>query len=143
MKKQLITTSVIAAAFILSACTTLQENAASQKITTPDGVTLMNEMELRETLVGNTYEGNSVKYDGSYIEYIHPDGNIRGLWNGIDRYKGKWAISGQVWCYKYRNSSGCNTLSKKGNTIYWYKPDGSTRGGKATVLTGDPKKLSQ
>ena len=122
----------------------MQETAESKEVIQPEGVTLMTEAELRETLVGNTYEGDSVKYPGStYIEFIQADGTIRGLWNGEDRYKGKWVISGPVWCYKYKNSNGCNTLAKAGDTIFWYSLDGTTRGGKSIVVAGDSKNLAQ
>ena len=128
----------------LAGCKTLQETAESKEVIQPEGVTLMREAELRETLVGNTYEGDSVKYPGStYIEFIQADGTIRGLWNGEDRYKGKWVISGPVWCYKYKNSNGCNTLAKAGDTIFWYSLDGTTRGGKSIVVAGDSKNLAQ
>ena len=128
----------------LAGCKTLQETAESKEVTQPEGVTLMSETELRETLVGNTYEGDSVNYPGStYIEFIQPDGTIRGLWNGKDRYKGEWVISGPVWCYKYKNSNGCSTMAKTGNTIFWYALDGTTRGGKSIVMAGDPKNLAQ
>ena len=129
---------------MLLGCKNLLETAQSKEITPPEGVTLMTETDLRNTLVGNTYEGDSVKYPGStYIEYIHPEGKINGLWNGEERYKGEWAISGNVWCYKFKGSSGCNTLSKSGNTIYWYALDGTNKGGKAQVMSGDPKNLAQ
>ena len=128
----------------LAGCKTLQETAESKEVIQPEGVTLMTEAELRETLVGNTYEGDSVKYPGStYIEFIQADGTIRGLLNGEDRYKGKWVISGPVWCYKYKNSNGCNTLAKAGDTIFWYSLDGTTRGGKSIVVAGDSKNLAQ
>lgn len=127
----------------LNGCKTLDEKAVEAKFTNPEGVTLMTEAELRETLVGNTYAGDSVKSNGSYIEFIQPDGKISGLWNGTDRYKGEWAISGKVWCYKYKSSNGCNILSKSGDTIYWYELDGSSLGGKATVTKGDSKGLAK
>jgi len=128
----------------LAGCQTLQETAESKQVTQPEGVELMTETELRKTLVGNTYEGKSVKYPGStYIEFIQPDGTIRGLWNGKDRYKGQWVISGRVWCYKYKSSNGCNTLAKTGDTVFWYALDGTTRGSKSIVMAGDPKKLAQ
>jgi len=133
---------VVAIAVALGGCKTLLETAQTQTYTQPEGVTLMTEAELRNTLVGNTYAGDSVRYQGStYVEYIRPDGKINGLWNGSDRYKGEWAISGKVWCYKYKNSSGCNTLAKSGDTIFWYGLDGTTKGGKAVVTAGDPQKL--
>jgi hypothetical protein len=143
-KKQTFTWILMTALMVtLAGCKTLQETAEGEKYTAPEGVTLMTEAELRETLVGNTYAGDSVKYDGSYIEFIQPDGKINGLWNGTDRYKGEWAISGNIWCYKYKSSNGCNTLSKSGDTIYWYQLDGSTMGGKATVTKGDSKDLAK
>jgi hypothetical protein len=121
-------------------CKSLQETAESREVTQPEAVTLMTETELRETLVGNTFEGDSVKHPGStYIEFIQPDGTIRGLWDGKDRYKGEWVISGQVWCYKYKSSNGCSTMAKTGNTISWYALDDTTRGGKSIVMAGDPK----
>ena len=130
--------------FALVGCKTLQETAESKEVTQPEAVTLMTETELRKTLVGNTYEGESVRYPGStYIEFIQPDGTIRGLWDGKDRYKGEWVISGQVWCYKYKSSNGCSTMAKTGNTIFWYALDGTTKGGKAIVTEGDPKNLAQ
>jgi hypothetical protein len=104
----------------------------------------MTEAELRKTLVGNTYEGESVNYPGStYVEFIQPDGTIRRLWNGKDRYKGEWVIAGPVWCYKYKKSNGCSTITKTGDTIFWYALDGTTRGGKAIVMAGDSKSLAQ
>ena len=125
-------------------CKTLQETAQSKNFTKPEGVTMMTEAELRKTLLSNTYEGDSIDYPGStYMEFIHPDGKISGLWNGKDRYKGEWAISGNIWCYKYKTLNGCNTAAKSGNTIYWYALDGTTDGGKSNVLAGDPKKLAQ
>jgi hypothetical protein len=128
----------------LAGCKTLQETAESKEVTQPEGVVLMTEAELIETLVGNTYEGDSVNYPGStYIEFIQPDGTIRGLWNEKDRYKGEWVISGSVWCYKYKKSNGCSTLTKTGDTIFWYALDGTTRGGKAIVMAGDSKNLDQ
>jgi hypothetical protein len=104
----------------------------------------MAEAELRKTLVGNTFEGESVNHPGStYIEFIQLDGTIRGLWNGRDRYKGEWVIAGPVWCYKYKKSNGCSTITKTDNTIFWYALDGTTRGGKAIVMAGDSKNLAQ
>ena len=42
----------------------------------------MTEAEIRDIVVGNTYEGDSVKNPGNnYVEYTHPDGKISGLWN--------------------------------------------------------------
>ena len=144
IKQITILTSCSVFLFALAGCKTLQETAESKEVTQPEGVKLMTETELRKTLIGNTYEGDSVKYPGStYIEFIQPDGTIQGLWNGKDRYKGKWVISGQVWCYKYKKSSGCNTMAKTGNTIFWYALDGTTKGGKAIVTEGDPKSLAQ
>jgi hypothetical protein len=128
----------------LASCKSLQEVAQSKKFTQPEGVTLMTEQDLRDTLVGNTYKGDSVRYPGStYIEYIHPDGKISGLWNGQERYKGEWVISDKLWCYKYKNSNGCNTLSKSGATIFWYGLDGTSKGGKSLVVSGDPNQLTQ
>ncbi len=128
----------------LAGCKNLLETAQGQKFTQPEGVTLMTEAEIRETIVGNTYEGDSVRYPGStYIEYIHPDGKISGLWNGQDRYKGKWAVSGRVWCYRYETTRGCNTLAREGSTIRWYALDGSYKGGKSVVMAGDPRNLAQ
>jgi len=102
----------------------------------------MTEAELRETLIGNTYTGESIRNLGNtYLEFIQPDGKISGLWNGSDRYKGEWAIHGKIWCYKYKKSSGCYTMSKSGDTIYWYSLDGTTNGGKSTLMTGNPKSL--
>ena len=51
--------------FALIGCKTLQETAESKEVTQPEAVTLMIETELRKTLVGNTYEGGSVIYQGS------------------------------------------------------------------------------
>jgi hypothetical protein len=68
----------------------------SEKYTTPEGVTLMTEAELKSTLVGNTYAGDSTRYPGStFIEYTQPDGKISGLWNAKDRYKGAWSGGAQ------------------------------------------------
>ena len=133
---------IAAMLFSLAGCKTLLETAQSQQYTQPEGVTLMSEAEMRSTLVGNTYAGDSVNHPGStYIEFIHPDGKISGLWNGSERYKGEWAISGKVWCFKYKSMSGCNTLAKSGDTIFWYGLDGTTKGGKSVVSAGDPKNL--
>jgi hypothetical protein len=107
IKRIAILTSCCAFLFALAGCKSLQEVAQSKKFTQPEGVTLMTEQNLRDTLVGNTYKGDSVRYPGStYIEYIHPDGKISGLWNGQERYKGEWVISDKLWCYKYKNSNG-------------------------------------
>ena len=134
-----------AALFVsLAGCKNLLETAQEKKFTQPEGVTLMTEAEIRETVVGNTYEGDSVRYPGNtYIEYIHPDGKISGLWNGSDRYKGQWAVSGKVWCYRYKSTSGCSTLARDGDTIRWYALDGSYRGGKSVVTAGDPRELAR
>lgn len=139
-KKAILVSSVILATLV--GCKTLEETAQTATPTPPEGVTLMAEAELRSTLIGNTYKGESVRNPGStYVEFIQPDGNISGLWNGNDRYKGKWAISGNVWCYQYKSQSGCNTLAKEGDIIYWYQTDGSTKGGKSVVVAGDPHEL--
>jgi len=127
----------------LVGCKTLQETTMSKKVTKPEGVTIMSEQELRDTLVGNTYAGDSVRYDGTYVEYIRPDGKINGLWKGTDRYKAEWAISGNVWCAKYKSGTQCSTLAKSGDTIYWYALDGTTKGGKSKVTSGDSQKLGQ
>ena len=128
----------------LAGCKNLMEVAQSKEYVEPEGVTLMSEAEMRDFLVGNTYQGDSVRHPGStYIEFIHPDGKINGLWNGEDRYKGNWAISGKVWCYKYKTINGCNTFSRSGDTVFWYRLDGTTKGGKSTVLAGDPNNLAQ
>jgi hypothetical protein len=128
----------------LAGCKTLQETAESKEVTQPEGVALKTEAELRKTVVGNTYEGESENYPGStYLEFIQPDGTIRGIWNGKDRYKGEWVIAGPVWCCKYKKSNGCSTIAKTGDTICWYALDGTTRGGKAIVLAGDSKNLAQ
>jgi hypothetical protein len=104
----------------------------------------MTESEIRNTVVGNTYKGDSVRYPGStYIEFIHPDGRISGLWDGRDRYKGEWVVAGRVWCYKYKSTSGCNTFAKSGDNILWYDLDGEYHGGKSNVVQGDPENLSQ
>lgn len=137
----------LAAGFLLvslAGCKNLLETAQEKKYIEPAGVTLMTETEIRNTVVGNTYKGESVRYPGStYIEYIHPDGRISGLWNGTDRYKGKWAVAGPVWCYRYETQRGCNTLVKSGDRILWYHLDGSHGGGEALVMAGDPENLSQ
>lgn len=123
-------------------CKSLEEVAQGKKHTAPEGVTLMTESELRETLVGNTYSGDSTRSPGNtYVEFIRPDGTTSGLWSGTDRYKGKWAISGKVWCSQYKQSSSCNTLSKDGDTIYWYQLDGTTKGGMSKVRPGNPDEL--
>jgi len=128
----------------LVGCKTLQETAMSKKVTKPAGVTLLSEQEMRDTLVGNTYAGDSVRYPGStYIEFIRPDGKIKGLWNGTDRYTGEWAISGNVICAKYPSTSNCSTMSKSGDTIYWYDLDGTTEGGYSKVTSGDSQNLGQ
>ena len=129
----------------LVGCKTLQETAEGKKFTQPEGVVLMTEAELRNTLVGNTYEGvHQVRWPGStYIEYLHPDGKILGLWNGYNRYWGKWAISDKVFCSKYKSSSGCYTLTKSGNTIYWHDLNGKKiKNAQSNVMVGDPKNLS-
>ena len=131
----------------LVGCKTLQETAMSKKVTKPEGVTLMSEQEMRDMLVGNTYMGDSVRNPGStYIEFIHADGNISGMWDGRSRkrYKAKWAMSGNVMCTKYEKSSYCNTLAKSGDTIYWYNLDGTTQEGRyAKVTSGDSQNLGQ
>ena len=143
-KQTIIGITAATALALLSGCATLQETAEGKTVTQPEGVELMSEAELWKTLVGNTYQGDSIKFPGNaYIEFVNPDGTIRGLWNGKDRYKGEWVIAGQVWCYKYKSSRGCNTLAKQGDTIYWYSLEGTTRGGKAIVMAGDPNNLNQ
>ena len=143
-KHKITSIAAATALALLSGCTTLQEMADSKTVTQPAGVELMGEAELRQALVGNTYGGDSVTYPGNtYIEFINPDGTIHGLWNGTDRYKGSWAVSGQVWCYKYKRGPGCNTLAKQGDTIYWYSLDGTTKGGISILSAGDPKNLNQ
>ena len=142
MNIKLKSAHLVAAALLvsLSGCKTLQETAEGMEYVEPEGVTLMAEAEIREMLVGNTYMGDSVNSPGSrYIEYIHEDGRISGLWNGEDRYKGQWVIYGPVWCYRYETQNGCNTLVRSGDSILWYKPDGRYEGGKALVVAGDPK----
>ena len=146
MKIKTKSTYLLSAVLVVSlaGCKNLLETAQEKKFTQPEGVTLLTEAEIRETVVGNTYQGDSVRYPGStYVEFIHPDGKISGLWNGQDRYKGEWAISGNVWCYKYKNSRGCNTLAREGDTILWYSLDGSYKGGKSVVMAGDPKNLAR
>jgi hypothetical protein len=136
--------ATVALLLSLAGCKSLTETAESEKYSVPEGVTLMTESEIRDTLVGNTYKGESIRSPGStYVEFIHADGGISGLWDGSQRYKGSWAISGPVWCYKYKSTSGCNTLARSGDDILWYDLDGSYRGGKSTVVTGDPENLSQ
>lgn len=131
-------------AVTLVGCQTLQETTMSKKVTKFEGVTLMSEQELRDTLVGNTYAGDSVRSPGNtYVEFIRPDGKINGLWNGKDRYKGKWDISGNVWCAKYPTSTQCSTMAKSGDTIYWYALDGTAKGAKAKVTSGDSQNLGQ
>ncbi len=125
-------------------CKSLQEITMSKKVTKPEGVTLMSEQEIKDTIVGNTYAGDSVRNPGStYVEFIRPDGRIKGLWNGTDRYNGEWAISGNVICAKYPSSTQCSTLAKSGDTIYWYALDGTTKGGYARVTPGDSQNLGQ
>jgi len=143
-KHKIIGITAATALLLLTGCKTLQETAESKTFTKPEGVTLMSEAELRETLVGNTYEGESVRYPGNaYVEFISPEGKIHGLWNGKERYSGEWVISGQIWCYRYKSQSGCNTLARSGDTLFWYALDGTTRGGKSMVVAGDPNNLNQ
>ena len=126
----------------LSGCKTLQERAAESKYTTPDGVTLMTEAEIRKALVGNTIAGDSSHYPGnSFIEYYHNDGKVTGLWNGQKRYLGEWALSGKILCYRFPNQKGCSTLALSGNEIQWYALDGSPED-KSTWMKGDPKGLA-
>ncbi len=113
----------------------------SQGVGEAERVILMSEAELKKTLVGNTLAGNSE--GNTYIEYNQPDGLISGLWNEKERYKGEWTIEGKVWCYKYEESSGCNTIAKSGNKIYWYTVDGTYEGSTSSLMTGDPRKLAQ
>lgn len=139
-------TYLFAVAFLinLTGCKSLLEVAESREYIQPDGVILMTEAEIREFLVGNTYKGDSVSYPGNtYIEFISPDGKISGLWNEEERYKGTWAIFGKVWCYKYKTTNGCNTLSRSGDTLTWYGLDGTHKGGKSIVVSGDPRNLAQ
>ena len=137
---------VLLSVFIVTlvGCKTLQETTMSKKVTKPEGVTLMSEQEMRDMLVGNTYAGDSVRTPGStYIEFVHPDGKIFGLWNGKDRYQGQWAMSGNVMCAKYKRATYCSTLARSGDTIYWYALDGSTQGGFSKVTSGDSRNLGQ
>ena len=128
----------------LAGCKNLVETAQEKKYTPPEGVTLMPENQIRDTIVGNTYAGDSVRHAGStYMEYIHPDGRISGLWNGTERYTGSWALSGSVWCYRYQSTRGCTTLAKSGDTIRWYRLDGSYRGGESIVTAGDTHNLAR
>ena len=128
----------------LAGCKTLQDTAMSKTVIKPEGVTLMSEQEMRDMLVGNTYAGDSVRTPGpTYAEYIHSDGRISGLWNGTDRYKGTWAISGNVMCAKYPQATYCSTMARDGDTFTWYDLDGTSRGAFATVTPGDSQNLAQ
>lgn len=109
------------------------------EFTTPEGVTLLTEEEIRAKIIGNTLEGK--EYGKRWWELYLPDGNIAGLW-ATERYGGKWTLSGPVMCYDYKGSGydGCWTMSLEGDKIDYYKMDGEPDGD-AKLREGNPKAL--
>lgn len=140
--KEVIAVLLLFMATVLSGCQSLQDVAESKEFSVPKGVTLLTEPEIREALIGNSYSGDSVKFPGNqYLEFIQPDGSINGLWNGRSRYDGEWAVHGKIWCYKRRNNSDCNTVSRSGSTIYWHHLDGRSDRARSRLYQGNPKNL--
>lgn len=125
----------------LSGCRVLQTSATSTNYIQPEDTSLLTGETIREIIVGNTVEGESSKYPGNfYVEYYLEDGTISGLWNE-EPYSGKWANSGSVWCYKYTDLKGCNTIALNGDEITWIKLDGVATENKAMLFRGNPKNL--
>ena len=111
----------------------------------PAGVTILTEDEILTMIVGNTLVGAKEPW----VEYYKPDGTkkrglIRGLWEGSQRYKGRWKIKGSLWCLSYPDdpdSNGCWTLALIGDKVEWYKPNGKEDPPPSTLLLGNPKNL--
>jgi hypothetical protein len=123
--------------FALGACA----NASPEQERHAAAATHLSGAELATTLPGNTLSGAS-KSGSTFVEYYDPDGEIRGLWKGTDRYLGRWAIRGDTFCADYEGTEDdyCAILSLNGSEMYWLKADGSVENADrpARLITGNP-----
>ena len=108
MKKML---SFLGVVVILLVVTVSFKTAFAQDYTytAPEGVAILTEDELRETLSGNTV------YYSKAAEYYYPDGGIKAknLKAGFN-YSGRWSIKGPVICFDYEEDKydNCQTVSR-------------------------------
>ena len=117
---------------------------AQQEFQTPAGVTLMTEAEILAALPGNTLAGVSRGTD--WAEHYDPSGNIRGLWGRTPKhlYDARWKVEGSVLCltYTYEEDSGCFTLARDNDTIFFFNLNGSPgKYPQATLKPGNPEGL--
>lgn len=112
MKKHLVTTSIIAALFILSACTSTYQKMLDA------GATRLNDAEVKTHLTNMTERWT--KGGG----YYRDDGNIDIVWKGSP-YSGEWQVSadGEVcvrvptwdkFCQHYLDDNGTITMMHEG-----------------------------
>ena len=120
-------------AILLSACAGPSPEQQKQA----DAAKAMTNAELQATLVDHTISGKSKK-GPSYSEYYDPNGQIRGLWGGKERYAGSWRLKGDEFCVDYEgtDSDGCWAMAISGDNVYWLE-DG------VVTNTGNPAALAQ
>ncbi len=106
--------------------------------------TTMSKDEIGQQIIGNTLIGS---YDGApYAEYYAADGAIRGSVES-GRYEGQWWLrDDHTMCFKYGEAvdgywqGGCVLLSLEGDTVNFYRLDGSVEE-PAKLLPGNPNGL--
>ena len=111
----------------------------------PPGARPLDEAQMLAKIVGNTF----VERNREWLEYYVPNagrlhGEIRGLWNGRDRYSGAWWIRKSVWCVTYRASpdeGGCWSLGLDGDQVSYYDEDGRRWSPPVILVEGNPEKL--
>ena len=138
------------ACFIVALIVAASPANSAEDYIIPSGVTVLNEEQLLDQLIGNTLIGGE---DWVYY-YERPTGNqLEGklrIWHHrIGNYEGKWTINNSLMCYEYYHAAmspydDCVTTSLEGNSLTWYETDGSTlylRVGRPTLIPGNPKNL--
>ena len=83
----------------------------------------------RRRSVGNTISG--VEDGASYVEYIVPDGTIRGI-EADELYTGRWQIAGPKFCMSYVDDGGAwKPVGVLSDRSRWSAPQLARRGGSA------------
>ncbi len=102
---------------------------------------LANDMQIRESLVGNTISGE--ENGKKYVEFLHPDGRILGE-DREGRYTGRWQLNRGRICFTYDKEDGkmtdwdCPQVTLEGARITWTN-DGERSS--AILVPGNPKEF--
>ena len=123
--------------------------AKAADYTVPPGVTVLNEEQLLNQAIGNTF------FNERWAEYWEPPtgdqkkGNTKGKHVRGD-YSGSWEIKDALICFQFdaaflaAYNGICYTIAIDSGNATWYNIDGSTyypRGGRIKLVSGNPKNL--